>query len=185
MADWSGRLYWVCGAMRAKAAGCVGVVAASVCIAILGGGCACPRPDEIPAPDSGRFLTIEEQKTLNDDELEAYCQSLGDYMAQLRGDIKLARAMTESLEVVLDSLNAQHSQANREARVLEQELKKLKVRRKGASEYTVREGDTLIKLSSLFYGTAADWRRIYVANRDKIDSPGAALTPGLRLLIPN
>jgi len=38
--------------------------------------------------------------------------------------------------------------------------------------YTVRPGDTLSGIAQRFYGRAADWPRLYQANRSKIRSPG-------------
>ena len=37
--------------------------------------------------------------------------------------------------------------------------------------YTVRSGDSLSEISAGYYGTSADWRRIYEANRSKISDP--------------
>ena len=38
--------------------------------------------------------------------------------------------------------------------------------------YTVRPGDTLSGIAQRFYGRAADWPRLYEANRSKIRNPG-------------
>ena len=49
--------------------------------------------------------------------------------------------------------------------------------------YRVASGDTLIKISSRYYGTAARWQDIYDANRDQLRSPDV-LPLGVELKIP-
>jgi LysM repeat protein len=52
-----------------------------------------------------------------------------------------------------------------------------------ARTYTVRSGDSLSKISEDYYGTSADWRSIYEANRSKIANPNDIYV-GERLTIP-
>ena len=52
-----------------------------------------------------------------------------------------------------------------------------------ARTYTVRSGDSLSKISERYYGTSADWRWIYEANRSKIRNPNEIYV-GERLTIP-
>ena len=49
--------------------------------------------------------------------------------------------------------------------------------------YTVKSGDTLSAIARREYGDAAQWRRIYEANRDQIDNPDL-IHPGQELKIP-
>ncbi len=49
--------------------------------------------------------------------------------------------------------------------------------------YTVRQGDTLEKISAKVYGDGTQWRRIYKANKDKLKSPNR-IYAGQRLIIP-
>lgn len=49
--------------------------------------------------------------------------------------------------------------------------------------YTVRSGDTLSAIAKQEYGDAAQWKRIFEANRDKIDDPDL-IHPGQELKIP-
>ncbi|MFA5423562.1 MAG: LysM peptidoglycan-binding domain-containing protein [Phycisphaerae bacterium] len=49
--------------------------------------------------------------------------------------------------------------------------------------YIVRQGDTLSKISKIYYGSASDWNRIYQANRSVLDSPDKIRT-GMKLIIP-
>lgn len=143
-----------------------------------------PHPELIPDPETGEFLTLEQQWALSNGEIDAYCATLDTYLEQLRDDIRFARQLADSLEAVLDSLNNAHSETNKQTRLLEQELRQMKSARQGSTEYVTRAGDTLMKLATLFYGSAANWRKIYDANRDKIDEPTSALTPNLKLAIP-
>jgi nucleoid-associated protein YgaU len=49
--------------------------------------------------------------------------------------------------------------------------------------YTVKKGDTLSKIAGQEYGDANAWRRIFEANRDKIENPDL-IHPGQELTIP-
>lgn len=49
--------------------------------------------------------------------------------------------------------------------------------------YIVRQGDTLTKISKMYYGSANDWSRIYQANRSTLDSPDK-IKAGMKLIIP-
>ena len=49
--------------------------------------------------------------------------------------------------------------------------------------YTVVKGDTLSKIAKRFYGNAADWKRIYEANKDSINNPDL-IYPGQTFRIP-
>jgi nucleoid-associated protein YgaU len=50
--------------------------------------------------------------------------------------------------------------------------------------YTVKQGDTLSAIAKREYGDALEWRRIYEANRDKIENPDL-IHPGQQLRIPS
>jgi nucleoid-associated protein YgaU len=49
--------------------------------------------------------------------------------------------------------------------------------------YTVRSGDTLSGIAKREYGDAGQWKRIFEANRDKLDNPDL-IHPGQELTIP-
>jgi nucleoid-associated protein YgaU len=53
-----------------------------------------------------------------------------------------------------------------------------------ADEYTVEAGDTLRSIAQQVYGDAAEWPRIYDANRQTIGSDPDTLSAGTRLRIP-
>jgi nucleoid-associated protein YgaU len=52
-----------------------------------------------------------------------------------------------------------------------------------AESYTVAKGDSLSKIAKRVYGNANQWRRIFEANRDKIENPDL-IYPGQVLRIP-
>jgi nucleoid-associated protein YgaU len=52
-----------------------------------------------------------------------------------------------------------------------------------AGSYTVRSGDTLSAIAQREYGDAAQWKRIFEANRDQLDNPDL-IHPGQELKIP-
>ena len=52
-----------------------------------------------------------------------------------------------------------------------------------STTYVVVRGDSLSRISRRVYGNAANWRRIYDANRDKISNPNM-IYPGQNLTIP-
>jgi len=52
-----------------------------------------------------------------------------------------------------------------------------------AREYTIKSGDSLSKIAKQFYGNAADWQKIYQANKDSIKDPNL-IHPGQKIKIP-
>ena len=52
-----------------------------------------------------------------------------------------------------------------------------------ARDYTIRSGDSLSKIAKEFYGNAADWQKIYQANKDTIKDPNL-IYPGQKIKIP-
>jgi nucleoid-associated protein YgaU len=50
-------------------------------------------------------------------------------------------------------------------------------------EYTIKSGDSLSKIAKQYYGNAADWDKIYKANKDKIKDPNT-IFPGQKIVIP-
>lgn len=49
--------------------------------------------------------------------------------------------------------------------------------------HKVVEGDSLRAIASTYYGSPAQWERIYAANRDQLTDP-TLLTPGQMLIVP-
>ena len=54
----------------------------------------------------------------------------------------------------------------------------------GGSTYTVKPGDNLSKLAKQFYGTGADWKKIYEANKVVIGGNPSLIYPGQTFTIP-
>ena len=50
-------------------------------------------------------------------------------------------------------------------------------------DYTIQPGDSLSKIARKYYGNAADWQKIYQANKDKIKDPNM-IYPGQKIIIP-
>jgi nucleoid-associated protein YgaU len=50
--------------------------------------------------------------------------------------------------------------------------------------YVVQKGDSLSKIAKQFYGNTTAWRRIFEANRERIDDPDL-IQPGWKLTIPD
>jgi nucleoid-associated protein YgaU len=49
--------------------------------------------------------------------------------------------------------------------------------------HVVQKGETLSSISAKYYGSARQWRKIVLANRDNLPDPNR-LTPGTKLIIP-
>lgn len=54
---------------------------------------------------------------------------------------------------------------------------------RAGTSYTVKAGDSLSAIAKREYGDAGQWKRIFEANRDKIDNPDL-IHPGQELTIP-
>lgn len=54
----------------------------------------------------------------------------------------------------------------------------------GGSTYTVKSGDSLWKIAKQLYGSGADWKKIYEANKDVIGSNPNLIYPGQTFTIP-
>ena len=50
--------------------------------------------------------------------------------------------------------------------------------------HIVQQGETLSQISERYYDSPDQWRRIFEANRDRINTP-ERLRPGIRLVIPD
>jgi len=147
-------------------------------------GCSRAPSVDLPDPETGQFLTLEEQRQLSPGQLRQYCRMLDDYLGSLRDDVTLARALQDSLAAVAESLQTEQVRLTSESRTLERELTELKARRSEPVVYVVKEGDALTALANLFYGSTAEWRKIYEANKEQIEDPQQPLPAGLRLTIP-
>ncbi len=139
---------------------------------------------ELPDPRQGKFLTIEEQQALKTEEIDTYCTMLNEYLDELRDEIAFATYLRDSLSTTISDLNGEHSALNREKRNIQKALRDKKTQRREVTEYITKDGDTLMTLSTLFYGSAAHWRKIFKANEDKVADPGKEFEAGITLKIP-
>lgn len=150
----------------------------------LGIGCSSGPPAQLPDVSGGEYLTVDEMLDLGGADQARYCQLLEGRLSELAAERSAAEQEAEGLRVIADSLRQEALERNREYRNLQTEVRQLKLKKKTATTYVVREGDTLTKISSLLYGTGARWEEIYDANKDTLDGPTATLKPGTRLHIP-
>jgi nucleoid-associated protein YgaU len=139
---------------------------------------------ELPDVSSGQYLDPEEVAQLPPAAQDRYCQLLEQRLDSLRIQRDELVRQTQLLRLRADSLRQQVLELNRTYRDLQTEVRQLKLKKKRATSYVVREGDTLTRISSLFYGTGARWQEIYEANKDILESPTTPLKPGTRLRIP-
>jgi NitT/TauT family transport system substrate-binding protein len=58
-----------------------------------------------------------------------------------------------------------------------------KVEKSAPQEYTVKPGDTLIRLAQQFYNAADKWQKIYQANKEQVKNPDYIFV-GMKLIIP-
>ena len=73
-AAWIVKESWVRKVVPRRRGAFLGILV--VWISVLCAGCGAPPPVELPSPDSGRFLTLEEQQALSEAQLKGYCQML-------------------------------------------------------------------------------------------------------------
>jgi nucleoid-associated protein YgaU len=154
-------------------------------------GCA-PGVTRMADPSSGDFYTEEEYQKLTGDQREAYCGDLLDAYGE-------AQSCTEDATTALDRENKaigdlQSTLAGLKPRLmgLRNEVKDLQGQIayfEGLPKaYTVEKGDFLYKISGLeeVYADPLKWKRIYRANKDKIDgfNDPNLIYPDWELVIP-
>jgi nucleoid-associated protein YgaU len=132
----------------------------------------------------GDFYTNEEIKGLSQGARDQYCNALQSQIDGYHADAKRFDAGADSVKVIADSLKAQNTGMTTQLRDLDNEIRQLRLARRAASTYIVKAGDTLLKVSSVVYGSPDRWKEIFEANKDKIKKENDPLTPGTRLTIP-
>lgn len=156
-----------------------------LCAVVSAVGCSSSAPPvELPEVENGVYLTVDEMLALSPADQELYCAKLEDRLNQLSVTRAESATKATELQAQVDSLRQVVLEMNRTFRNLQTEVRQLKLTKKTATHYTVREGDTLTQISSLLYGTGAKWEKIYEANKDILPGPTAALKPGTQLRIP-
>ncbi len=106
-------------------------------------------------------------------------------LTSLSGDSVVSR--TDAARLRNENLNLRKEIEERSARP-KMQIEKAQPRdaaaqSSGPHNYVVQSGDTLFSIARKFYKSAARWKEIRDANKDKIDKPGK-LKPGETLVIP-
>jgi nucleoid-associated protein YgaU len=137
----------------------------------------------------GMYLTEEEYKKLSGDEAMEYCEKLAQEIDIQNDNAAAANKRMADIDAAIKDLQRQLAAARAQTSPLESDVAALEsqLRELGTlpRSYTVVEGDWLIKISKMprIYGDGMRWRRIYRANRDKIDDPNL-IYPEQIFLIP-
>lgn len=139
--------------------------------------------------DEGEYLTEEAYQKLSGDEALDYCEKLAQEIDLQNDNAAAANSMMSDIEAEIADLKNQLADAQSASGPLAGEVAALEARLRELRElprsYTVKEGDFLIKIASMgrVYGDESAWKRLYRANRDKINDPNL-IYPGQVLLIP-
>jgi nucleoid-associated protein YgaU len=137
----------------------------------------------------GEYLTEKEYKELSKDEAIDYCEKLAQEIDLQNDNAAAANAAMSDIEAEIEDLKNQVSQAKSANDPLASEVAQLEAKLRELKElprsYTVVKGDYLIKISGMprIYSDETAWKRIYRANRDKIDDPNL-IYPDQIFLIP-
>ena len=97
--------------------------------------------------------------------------------------VHAAGAGPARVTTVAQQMQAGSKVAAQAAAVVSAQADALVVHHEQARHYTVRPGDTLSSIAQRFYGSAADWQRLYQANRSVIQNPNV-IQPGEVLSVP-
>lgn len=141
--------------------------------------------------EEGEYLTEEAYQKLSGDEALDYCEKLAQEIDLQNDNAAAANSMMSDIEAEIADLKNQLADAKSMTNPLAGEIASLEARLRELRElprsYTVKEGDFLIKIAGMsrIYGDGSPsaWKRLYRANRDKIDDPNL-IYPGQVLLIP-
>ncbi len=137
----------------------------------------------------GMYLTEEQYKKLSGDEAMEYCEKLAQEIDIQNDNAAAANSQMSDIDSAIKSLQKQLADARAQTSPLASEVadleRQLREMQKLPRSYTVVEGDFLIKISEMrrIYGDGGHWKRIYRANRDKIDDPNL-IYPDQIFLIP-
>jgi len=137
----------------------------------------------------GVYLTEEEYKELSSDEALAYCEKLAQEIDIQNDNAVAANRMMSDIDAAIMNLQRQLADARAGNSPLESEVAELEAKLRDLQtlprSYTVVPDDFLIKISEMrkIYGDGTRWKRIYRANRDKIDDPNL-IYPDQIFLIP-
>lgn len=138
---------------------------------------------------SGQYLTEKEYKKLSKDEAVDYCEKLAQEIDLQNDNAAAANSMMADIEAEIERLKGEVANARSANDPLASQVAALEAQLRELEElprsYTVVKGDYLIKISGMrrIYSDETAWKRIYRANRDKIDDPNL-IFPDQIFLIP-
>ncbi len=176
-------------------------VAAAACAAALwiaGNGCGKPVL-RVADASLGDYYSEKEFKKLSQEQRDEYCGELAEQRENYRAQIADAGEALAAIQLRAGSRKAEAESLRARAASLEERLGADRAR-KGATPkgqtsagaatsnpgtYVVKPGDSLWRISGRadILGRAAEWRRIYDANRDRIPDPDR-IYPGQEIEIP-
>ena len=138
---------------------------------------------------TGKYLTESEYKKLSKDEAIAYCEKLAQEIDIQNDNAAAANSMLSDLDSEISDLKRQLSDARSGTSPLADDVAELERQLRELQQlprsYTVVSGDYLVKISGMrrIYSEESAWKRIFRANRDKIDDPNL-IFPDQIFLIP-
>jgi len=159
----------------------------SAIVLLLGGCAATARTTRVADVANGDFYTNDEIKGLSNEERDRYCATLDAEIVRLREEATVYEARSDSLKAHTDSLRTVNTGLTNQIRDIDPEIRQLRLARRAATSYVVKQGDTLEAIASSFYGDQTRWKEIAEANKDRIGTGTGkgALKPGTVLTIPS
>jgi len=115
--------------------------------------------------------------------LESDYQTLEYQLQQAQTELQTARATIDMMQVEMrERLAAVQTRPRSTAAVIPTAPAPVTSSHTGR-RHTVAAGETLSVLAARYYGTGGQWRKIYEANQDKLESPNVVRS-GMVLVIP-
>ena len=147
----------------------------------------------------GDYSTEKEFKKLSQEQREEYCNELAEQRETYQGQIADAEEALAAIRLRARSSGADAESLHGVAARLEERLASERARvgtaqprekkdappTPAAQTYVVKPGDSLWRISGQagILGRSAEWKRLYEANRDRIQNPDR-IYPGQEIQIP-
>jgi len=147
----------------------------------------------------GDYYTEEEYKKLSKEQREEYCGELAEQRETFKGQIADAEEALDAIQRTAAARSAEIESLRAVAAQLEERLASERTAKggapsratrpgrtaEGAGSYLVKPGDSLWRISGRaeVLGRPTKWRRLYEANRDRIQDPDR-IYPGQEIQIP-
>jgi len=165
---------------------------------VMGAGCGKPVL-RVADASLGDYYSEKEYGKLSKEQREEYCGELAEQRENYRGQVADAEEALAAIKRRAGSRGAEVESLRAVAARLEDSLATERTRKGGvpagqqsagtatprAGNYLVKPGDSLWRISGRadVLGRSAEWRRIYEANRDRIQNPDR-IYPGQEIEIP-